>query len=158
MASEKSRYLDRNKKPEPPFSIREISSGAASLPQARLSEIVSLRADWDQILRQILCLSLAIRSRDFSIAKAAIDHVMAISQPIRYVDRGHGQMIYEIEREIMVAASDAADFAIEVGRYAVAQAQNVTEMFEDDWDWSSSIESLEKYVTSLTIVDSDFSF
>ncbi len=77
MASEKSRYMNRNQNPQSPFSTREIVAGAALLPQKRLIEIVELRADWDETLHQILCLSLAIRSNDVATAKAAIDIVMS---------------------------------------------------------------------------------
>jgi|GEM_PF-4431597 len=149
MASEKSRYLNRNKKSEPPFSIGEIASGVSSLPHSRLNEIIALRLDWDEILRQILCMSLAIRSLDLTKAKAAADNVMAINEPISYDDSGHGQILYEIERELAAMADQSPAYVIEVGRYAISQAQSVAEMFEYDWDWTSSIESLEKFVSSV---------
>jgi hypothetical protein len=151
MASEKSRYMKRKQKPPSPFSIEEIVSGAASLPHARLCEIVALRADWDDILRHILCLSLAIRSLDLVIAKAAVDNIMSIFEPIRYDDSGHGQILYEIERELVPIADKSSAYALEVGRYAIMRAQNIAEMFEDDWDWTSSIESLEKFVASISL-------
>ncbi len=155
MTSEKSRYMNRKQKPQSPFSTSEIVASAASLPQKRLIEIVELRADWDETLLQILCVSLAIRSNAVATAKAAIDNVMSINEPIRYNECGHGQILYEIERELKTAADNGTrDYVIEVGRYAIEQAQAVAEMFEDDWDWSSSIESLEKYIDSL-LMDSD---
>ena len=150
MASEKSRYLNRNRRPESPFSTKEILASTASMPHERLIEIVELRADWDEILREILCMSLAIRTKDIAIAKAAIDNVMSISEPIRYDESGHGQIIFEIERELKEAAANGGrpEYLTEIGRYAVDRAQTVAEMFEDDWDWTSSIESLEKFVNS----------
>jgi hypothetical protein len=93
--------------------------------------------------------SLAIRSLELTKAKAAVNNVMAINEPIRYDDSGHGQILYEIERELAAMAYEHPSYVKEVGRYTIGQAQSVAEMFEDDWDWNSSIESLEKFVDSV---------
>ena len=145
--SEKSRYANRNRGPTPPFEFLELREQIPSLGVHRLAELLWIRAQNDDILTKALMVGLSIKSgTDSDLAKRAIDYALHFPDFVRYSEGGHGQILDEITTSLQDFANRGhRDLALQLARYTIARAQEVSENFEDDWAWTSSLEDLRKW-------------
>lgn len=151
MPSEKLRYLERDRGPQPPFPFTELRERMLLLDSEHLAEILHCRAQRDKLLQKILFISIALANGDdIEVARAAVDYALHFSDYVRYFEHGHGQILDEIRVTLQKVANDHLQFAIEVGEYAIARANKISENFEDDWEWRCSLERLLDYVERVT--------
>lgn len=75
MASEKKRYRNKNREPEPPISFSHLRTHLPALGQKRLADILWFRAENDVVLWKILTVATSILAAENRIefAKTAVD-------------------------------------------------------------------------------------
>ena len=152
MPSEKSRYMNRNSQPAPPFDFLNVRERVSSLGVTRLAELVWTRSENDSVLAKIMMVTLALEGTDGDIdfAKRAIDYGLYFPEYVRYTEGGHGQILYEIKGSLQhLADSGHNDLALRLARHTIERAQEVSENFEDDWDWTSSIDDLRNWADKM---------
>ncbi len=150
MPSEKRRYINRRRDPTPPFEFLELRKLIPSMGSDRLAEILWIRAQSDDMLGKVLMVTVALQADDLERAKLAVDYALHFPEFVRYTESGHGQILEEIKTSLEnLAGEGRTDFALNIARYAIQRAHEVAENFEEDWDWISSIESLEEWSKNL---------
>ena len=153
MPSEKSRYMLRNLEPEAPLDFDELRTELSTLGARHLAELLWLRAQYDDILRKSATVSIVLRlsKGDWDKAKKAIDYALHFPDYVRYTEDGHGLIIEEIKSALdVLAAQNQAEFALQIAQYAVEVGQKVADNFEDDWEWTSSLEDLVEWIVETT--------
>jgi len=153
MPSEKSRYLKRNYGPTCPLDDDDLTAHLPSLGAKRLAELLWVQAKNDKTLMKALMASVGIRlaGDDWDKAKNAIDYGLHFQDFVRYTEGGHGLILDELKSTLQSLFEEGhKEFAIRAARHAVERAQEVAENFEDDWDWTSSLDDLSKWTDSLT--------
>ena len=149
MPSEKLRYLESRRGPAPPFPLLTLAERLHAFDLNELIEILSIRACYDNILSKTLIGSLGIRmaEQDLRRAKEAITYALDFPDFIRYTERGHSQIVAEIKTALEVLANNGEiRLSIELGHYAVTLAENVSESFEEDWEWRCAVERLVEWL------------
>ena len=83
-------------------------------------------------------------------AKAAIDYALHFPDYIRYNDHGYGLILNETRVTLECLADKInKEFVLDVAEYAFERGQVVSQNFEDDWDWISSLEDLENWIKKI---------
>lgn len=151
MPSERSLYIERNRRPAIPLEMDEFRNLLPSLGVKRLAEIIWTRAQEDDVLSKALMASICLRAAngDWEKAKSAIDYALHFPDYVRYIEGGHGLIIDEITSALQALSERGnGEFAIRIARFAAERAQEVAENFEDDWDWTSSLDGLTKWIAN----------
>lgn len=149
MPSEKLRYLKLSCGPSAPLEWKELKEQLPKLGIDRLADILIYSSESHHILRKLLTGTLGIQlaNGEWEKAKGAIDYALHFPDYIRYTECGHGQIIEEIRTSLeLLAAQEQDHFAIRIAEYAIDKAQSITENFEDDREWTSSLENLREWV------------
>lgn len=145
MPSEKSRYIHKNQGPTSPLTFESLREHIPVLGVARLTELLWVRAQEDDVLQKALTASIAIRtfSEDINKVKVAVDYALHFPDYVRYTESGHGLILDEIQSALEFLESlGKSDIALDIARHAIHLGQEVAENFEDDWDWTSSLKDL----------------
>jgi hypothetical protein len=153
MSSEKSRYLKRNRGPTCPLDEDDLMEHLPSLGPKRLAELLWVRAQNDKTLMKALMASVGIRlaGDNWDKAKSAIEYGLHFPDFARYTESGHGLILDEIKSTLQSLFEEGnTEFAARAARYAVERAQEVAENFENDWDWTSSLDDLSKWTDNVT--------
>jgi hypothetical protein len=149
VSSEKSRYLNRNRGPTPPLHLDDLPNHLAILGSDRLAELVWVRAQEDDVLRKALMTAVAIRvhCQDWEPIKAAINYALHFPEFVRYTESGHGQILDEIRNALeFLVHQGKRELALRAAQHAITLGNEVTENFEDDWDWTNSLNELTRWV------------
>lgn len=158
MPSERSRYSARNRGPSIPLEMTEFRDLLPSLGIDRLAEIAWIRAQEDDTLCKALIASVCLRAAngDWEKAKDAIEYALHFPDYVRYTEDGHGLILHEITSALRALTEQGQhDFALRVARFAADLAQSVAENFEDDWDWTSSLAELRKWIRQSDAANGD---
>lgn len=145
MPSEKSRYMRKHHGPTSPLTFESLREHIPTLGVARLTELLWVRAQEDDVLQKALTASIAIRTfpEDISKAKAAVDYALHFPDYVRYTEGGHGLILDEIQSALEFLESRGKRYmALDIAQHAIHLGQEVAENFEDDWDWTSSLKDL----------------
>lgn len=147
MPSEKSRYLYRG--PSSPVDMDQLKTHLNSFTQEHLVEIIWSSAQYNSVLWKALSASIGMRlaKDNWEEAKKTIDFALYFPDMVRYTEKGHGIIIDEMINalEFLYKESDK-QFTLQIANYILEQAQKVHENFEDGWDWTCALESLEDWV------------
>ena len=152
MPSEKHRYIDARRGPESPLNFNDLRERLLHFGSNQLADILWVRSQSDDVLRRILIGSVGLRlvPPDIQQARAAIDCAIHFPDFIRYFEKGHDQILEEIRNAAEVqAANGYRQFAVEIMEYALSKAEEVAENFEEDWDWTYSMQQLSECVNKL---------
>ena len=147
MPSEKSRYLGNDLGPAAPLGIDELRARLSSLDSSRLADLLWHRSQSDDVLLKASMVFAILQpaSDDWETACAAIDYAIHFPDHVRYTERGHGLILDVIRQALDLMKEGQREFALRVAGYAIERAHEVAENFEDDWDWTSSLNDLEKW-------------
>ena len=149
MSSEKFRYLKRDQESSEFCSVEELRNHLSVLGINHLIEILWVRAQYDDVLRKILMslLGIYLVQEDVDKAKKAVNNALDFPDYIRYTENGYDQILDEIKTILESLVSDGKkEFALQIAKHTISRGQSVAENFEDDWDWTSSLEDLQKWV------------
>lgn len=149
MPSEKSRYLNRG--PSSPVDMEQLKTHLNSFTQEHLVEIIWSSAQYNSVLWQALSAFIGIRlaKDNWEEAKKAIDFALYFPDIIRYTEKGHGIIIDEMINALELLYKESGkQFTLQITNYILEQAQKALECFEDDWNWTCALESLEDWVNS----------
>lgn len=153
MSSEKLRYLYARRGPESPVTFADIHSLLGSLDREALSNILRIRAQYDDVLRRVLTAHFALRLSDgnFEMGKAAIDFALHLPDFISHdAEGGYQQILDTITDGIQhLGTSDRPGMALELAEYALQSSQRVAETFAEGRDWSCAISRLVRLVEEL---------
>ncbi len=148
MPSEKSRYLNRYRKPKT-LDLTELRKYLPSLGVETLADHLWFRAQSDDTLLKTLMVSVVIRQfpTNWEKIKAVVDYALYLPNPICYTEHGHWQILDAIEKSLdwLVSLNQVA-LALRVAHYAAELGGTVSGNFEDDWDWTSAIDSLTQWM------------
>ena len=153
MPSEKSRYRNRNRGPTVPLEFEDLRAHLRSFEHERLSELLLLRAETDVVLWKapMASVSMQLAHGDWNKTKEAIDYALHFEDYVRYTDCHYGIVLYEMIKTLEILGGRVnEEFVIRAAQYILDRGQQVTENFEDDWDWISSLEVLEKWIQNKT--------
>lgn len=161
MSSEKPCYLNKKCSPSAPLNFADLKTKLLSFGIKRLVDILWIRAQRDTVLNKVLMVSVGIPLAVVSVgiplaegslekAKAAIDYTLYFPDYIRYNDHGYGIILDEI-RVTLECLEDKIhkEFVLGIAEYAFERGQIVSQNFEDDWDWNSSLEDLENWIKEI---------
>jgi len=154
MPSEKSRYLKRNLSPSPPIDFHELRNHLATLGVDRLAKIAWACAQSDETMNKTLMMAATVRLPDLNWdkAKSAIDYALHFPDYVRYTENGHGMILSEIQASAeFLAGRNNLDLALRIARYAIERGQEVAENFEDDFDWTSTLDDLSEWVQKMKV-------
>ncbi len=150
MPSERSRYLKRS--PNAPLHWNELKEHLLRLGENRLADIILDRSHGDSVLAKVVMVAAGIHSANgnWEKAKTAIDYALHFPDYVRYTEHGHEQVLDEIKISLalLVKQSQTA-FALRIGLYAIERAQEIAENFEEDFEWTSTLEDLEKWLQEI---------
>ncbi len=153
MSSEKSRYLNRNGGLSPPLSFEELKKNLFSLGIERLVNTLWMSAQRDEVLCKALMapLSIQLADGDWEKTKASIDYALSFPNYVRYHQRGYGLIIDKITVELKsLYKQGVKEFAPRAGQYVIELGRSAAQNFEDDWDWTLSLDNLQDWIKDLT--------
>lgn len=119
----------------------------------RLFEMLLLRAETDVVLWKALMASVSMQLAhgDWQKTKEAVDYALHFEDYVRYTDCHYGIILHEMIKTLEIVSSEVSEeFAIRVAQYIFEHGQQVTEVFEDSWDWITSLAVLEKWIQNRT--------
>jgi hypothetical protein len=152
MPSKKSRYHNRG--PSSPVDINQLRTHLKLFTQEHLIEIIWLSAQYNSVLWRALSASIGMRlaKGNWEETKKVVDYALYFSDFINYTEKGYGVIINEMINalEFLYKESDKK-FTLQIANYILERAQEALEYFEDDWDWTCELESLEEWVSNKTV-------
>lgn len=151
MPSEKSRYLRSG--PEPVIEMDELRSHLEFAPQHHLIDIIWHNAQSSLTLWKGLNAYIGIIESKGNLEKAkkAIDYAFHFTAPISYNERGYDDIIWQVTKALeLLFESGSKDFSITLAAYSLKKARNIQELFDDDWDWTCAMDSLENWISDKT--------
>ena len=132
------------------LSLDSIREQVSRLGIDRLSDIIWVRAQYDNILREILISTISLKqvNGDLEKAKKIVDKAIGFPERyIRYTSQGHGQILDEIKLELeILMLNGQKEFALQAAEYTVTRSENIYEIFEDGWEWEESVRSFSQWV------------
>jgi hypothetical protein len=147
MSSEKSRYLNRG--PSSPLNLGELKRHLRSFEHERLVELLWLSAQNNSALRKavVASISMQLAEGDWDKTKEAIDYAFYFQDSIRYSDCRYGIILYEMINALEILKNQVSiEFSLRVAHYILENGQDVIMNFEDDWNWTLSLEELEEWI------------
>jgi len=145
MPSEKLRYLVARAGPKTPLEFQELRAALVLMDPGHLVDMILNRAQSDALLRKTAILSVVFRStaKKWELSKAAIDHALYFPDYIRYHERGHGQILREIESAVLwLTNQEQREYAMRIAEYSIKHAAQIADNFEDGWEWSEALANL----------------
>ncbi len=152
MPSEKFRTSKHNLGPVEFLNPLEFKDHISGLGLDRLSSLLWIRAEGDDVLRKALVVATGIHQAngEWEKVKYAIDYALHFPDYVSYTVTGHGQILEEIKLSLkLLVCQNKCEFALRIGQYALECGQSAAENFEDDWDWTSSLNDLEKWLREI---------
>lgn len=148
MPTDKLRY--KNNTPYPVIDMNELKQHLSGFSSNKLIETIWRNAQSHLPLWKALNGHIGvIQSKgNWEKAKEAIDYSLNFEDYIRYFERGHDQIIYEL-----IVALDTLlrygenKFAIKLAKYINTKAEQQYDIFEDGWSWQLALEDLEKWIS-----------
>ena len=133
------------------MGIDELRSRLSALDSSRLADLLWLRAQSDDVLWKASMALAALQpsSDDWEKSRAAIDFALHFPDYVRYTERGHGLILDVIRQALDLMKEGQREFALRVADYAIERGHEVAKNFEDDWDWTSSLDDLEKWACGI---------
>ncbi len=150
MVSEKSRYIYRNDDPIGLYDMNDFAKQLPMLGSDRLSSILAIRAEYDQILNKILSISLSFQNPivDLKTIMAALNNAIHIPELVSDSE-GHEQILDEIFWQIeRLAQNGNYEFAKLVAKYSLERGQEMLENFEEGFSWNCSLKEIENWLAS----------
>jgi hypothetical protein len=151
MSSEKYRYLFKGV--SPPLTCSDLKSYLPNFGIKRLVEIIWLVSqNNDRLYRALMgSIGIEVANEDLEKAKHAIDYALDLPEYIKYNKHGYGLILDEMKTtlEHLLASSCNKEFVVHLARYIITRAQKLTENFDDDWDWTSSLEPFEEWLQTI---------
>ena len=147
MSSEKSRYLNRG--PSAPLHWTELKTHLQGFEQTRLVELLWMSAQNNIVLWKALMasVSMELANGDWEKTKAAIDYSFYFKDYVRYNDCKCGIILNEMLNALEILKNKVSvEFALRVAHYILERGQDLLMNFEDGWDWTLSLEELEKWI------------
>lgn len=147
MSSEKSRYLNRG--PSAPLHWTELRTHLQGFEHAHLVELLWMSAQNNSVLWKALMASVAMQQANgnWEKTKAAIDYSFYFQDYVRYTDCKCGIILNEMLNALEILKNKVSvEFALRVAHYIFERGQDLLMNFEDGWDWTLSLEELEKWI------------
>lgn len=148
MPSEKSRYLNRG--PASPVNMNQLKRSLNSFTQEHLIEIIFLNAQNNSVLWQALSASIGIRLAKGNLEKIkqAIDYGFYFPDFIRYTEEnGYSLIVYEMISALEILYEEMGkQFTLQIASYMLESAQQALDYFEEGWNWTCALESLENWI------------
>ena len=147
MSSEKSRYLNRG--PSAPLHWTELKTHLQGFEHARLVELLWMSAQNNIVLWKALMasVSMELANGDWEKTKAAIDYSFYFKDYVRYNDCKCGIILNEMLNALEILKNKVSvEFALRIAHYIFERGQDLLMNFEDGWDWTLSLEELEKWI------------
>ena len=147
MPSEKLRYLNRG--PSAPLHWTELKTHLQGFEHARLVELLWMSAQNNAVLWKALMVSVAMQQANgnWEKTKAAIDYSFYFQDSIRYTDSKCGIILNEMLNALEILKNKVSvEFSLRAAHYIFESGQDLFMNFEDGWDWTLSLEELEKWI------------
>jgi hypothetical protein len=134
-------------------NIEQLKTYLKFFTQEHLIEIIWLSAQYNSVLWKALSASIGmqIAKGNWEETKKAIDFALYFPDFV-HTEHGYEIIIYEMIHalEFLYKGSDK-QFTLQIASYILEQAQNALEYFEDGWDWTCALASLEDWVSEKTV-------
>lgn len=144
------RFLSELFDPDSNLNLDSIGEEISCLGTDRLSSIILARAQYDKILREILIATISLRqvSGDLEKAKEIVDKAIDFPEGyVRYTEQGHEQILDEIRGTLEILLKNGEkEFALRVAEYTVNRSESISDIFEDDWEWTESVKNFIKWI------------
>ncbi len=148
MPSEKLRYISNT--PYPVIDMNELKQHLSGFSSNNLIETIWRNAQSHLPLWKALNGHIGVIQSNGNLEKAkeAIDYSLHFEDDIRYSERGHDQIIYELIVALdTLLGNGEKEFAIKLAKYIHAEAEQQYDIFEDGWSWQLALEDLEKWIS-----------
>lgn len=147
MPTEKFRY--RNHGPSAPLDWTELKAHLSRVEHEHLVELLWMSAQNNSALWKALMASAAIKLAEgnWEKTKEAIDYAFYFQDYIRYTDCKHGIILDEMINALEILKNQVSvEFSLRAAHYIFECGQELLMNFEDGWDWTLSLERLEKWI------------
>ncbi len=147
MPSEKSRYLNRG--PSAPLDCTELKTHLRSFEHEHLVELLWMSAQNNDALEKSLLASISMKlaNGDWEKTKEAIDYAFYFHDYVRYTDCHYGIILDEMLKALEVLKTRVSvEFSLRVAHYILESGQDMYVNFEDSWDWTCSLDEIEKWI------------
>lgn len=147
MPSEKSRYLNRG--PSAPLDWTDLKTHLSGFEHECLVELLWMTAQNNPALWKALVssISMQLAAGDWEKTKEAIDYAFYFQDYVRYTDCHYGIILDEMIKALeILKIKVSVEFALRVAHYIFEHGQDVMMNFEDDWDWTLSLEEIKKWI------------
>lgn len=147
MPTEKFRY--RNRGPSAPLDWTELKTHLRSFKHERLVELLWMSAQNNSALWKALMASVSMQlaKGNWEKTKEAIDYAFYFQDYVRYTDCNYGIILNEMLNALEILKNQVSvEFALRVAHYIFESGQDMVVNFEDGWDWTLSLDELEKWI------------
>ena len=94
-------------------------------------------------------ISMQLANGDWKKTKKAIDYALYFQDYIRYADCSYSIILDEMLNAIKILNNQVGfKFALRVAHYIFERGQDMIMNFEEGWDWTLSLEELEKWIAN----------
>lgn len=117
-----------------------------------MAEIAWVCAQSDEVLSKTLMVAMSLRlpHLNWEKARSAIDYAFHFPDYVRDTEDGHGMILSEIRASAeLLAAQNNRDLALRIAQYVVERGQEIAENFEEDFDWTSSLDDLNEWIQKM---------
>lgn len=147
MPTEKFRYLNRG--PSAPLERTELKARLGGFEHERLVELLWMSAQnnfalWKALMASV---SMQLAKGNWEKTKEAIDYAFYFQDYIHYSDCNYGIILDEMLNALEILKNQVSvEFALRVAHYIFERGQDMVMNFDDDWDWTLSLDKLEKWI------------
>lgn len=152
MPSEKTRYFNRNHSPVRLYDMNDFSKRLPALGTDKLANILTLRAETDDVLNKILSVSLAIQdsTNDISQITDALNFAIHVPEFVPHLEDGYEIILDEILLQVEdLVKLGKVRLAREIAEYSLLKGTEMLEQFEEGFSWNCSLENVEKWLAEM---------
>jgi hypothetical protein len=92
-------------------------------------------------------IQMVLAEGDWEKTKEAIDYAFYFQDYVRYTDCHYGIILDEMIKALEILKNKVSvEFALRVAHYIFEHGQDVMMNFEDDLDWTLSLEEIKKWI------------
>lgn len=131
------------------YGMNDFIKQLPMLGPDRLSSILAVRAEYDQVLSKILSVSLAFQNpnADLKSIKATLNYAIHIPELVSDTE-GHEQILDEVLWQVnQLEKNGKLEIAKQIARYSLERGQEMLENFEEGFSWNCSLEEIEKWLS-----------
>jgi hypothetical protein len=129
--------------------MNDFSKRLPALGTDKLANILTLRAETDDVLNKMLSVSLAIQdsTNDISQITDALNYAVHIPEFVRHPEDGYEIILDEILLQVEdLVKLGKVRLARKIAEYSFLKGTEMLEQFEEGFSWNCSLKNIERWL------------